>query len=95
MDPLTITELDMLVDGVTAWEHMQPTVPTFVALTAQEAQGPFEAEKNAQKALQREMRGRMEAATLLKAKLINEKTVVQAAGAIADGLAPSPQDGTA
>jgi len=85
---LTIEELDMIVDGISAWENVQHMVPNFVALTAQEAQGPFQAERSAQEALQREMRARMEAATLLKAKLINEKTVLQAAGAIADGLAP-------
>lgn len=86
MIDLTIEELDMMVDGITAWEHMQQSVPNFVALTAQESQGPFQTERNAQVALQREMRGRMEAATLLKARLINEKTMLQAAGIIADGL---------
>lgn len=84
---LTIEELDMIVDGISAWENIQHMVPNFVALTAQEAQGPFQTERNAQEALRQ--RARMEAATLLKARMINEKTVLQAAGAIADGLAPS------
>ena len=88
MIDLTIEELDMLTDGISAWENVQHMVPNFVALTAQEAQGPFQTERNAQEALKQEMRARMEAATLLKARLINEKTVLQAASAIADGLAP-------
>ncbi len=86
MEALTINELDMLVDGITSWERMQATIPAFVALTSQEAQGPFMTEKNAQEAMQREFRGRMEAATLLKARLINEKTRLEAVGVIADGL---------
>ncbi len=79
LEGLTIQELDMLVDGLTSWEHMQHTIPKFLALNPQEdntdkiKQGQTEAEN--------EHRGIMEAATLLKARLIGRKTVLQAEGA--------------
>ena len=76
LEGLTIKELDMLTDGLTSWEHMQHSIPHFLNLPNQEASEEDKMKIMAEVA-ENERRGTMEAATLLKAKLIGRKTVLQ------------------
>lgn len=76
LEGLTIKELDMLTDGLTSWEHMQHSIPHFLNLPNQEASEEDKMKIMAEVA-ENERRGTMEAATLLKAKLIGWKTVLQ------------------
>lgn len=80
LEGLTVSELDMIVDGLTVWEHQQHSIPHFLNLSNQEGTEEDRMKLMAETA-ERERRGMMEAATLLKAKMIGRKTVLQAAGA--------------
>ena len=85
LEGLTIKELDMLTDGLTSWEHMQHSIPHFLNLPNQEASEEDKIKLMAEVA-ENERRGIMEAATLLKAKLIGRKTVLQSESATSEAL---------
>ena len=78
MDNLSIEDLDILVESVTAYEHIHHGVNTAIMILPLEIRNNEEQMK-ATKDQQEEQRLKMESLTLLKAKLINEKTRLQAA----------------
>lgn len=84
MDNLSIEELDVLVESLTAHEHNQhagPTIDhaiTFLPLGLINDPEEMESLKAQSLEHQENFRSKMESLTLLKAKLIMEKTRIQA-----------------
>lgn len=75
---LTIEELDQLIDGLSAEERSQVGAPSFIMQMLPTEVQENEEFKNAKARHEEIIRARMEATTLLKAKLIGQKTVLQA-----------------
>ncbi len=90
LNDLSIKELEMLADGLTAWEHMQHAIPHFLNLPNSQEGTEEDKMKLMAEVAEHERRGIMESATLLKWKLIERKTVLQAAGAVNEAMNHDP-----